>query len=121
MGLLSRYFDDALPRILLYRQVLLCHCHTHCRHSLTQLSFTLLYCQERSQYDSVKKSHSKLSPSMIYGGEHLLRLFVRYVCNCFIMYYHIVTFCLYTFIYLTMKFTHVYFCLPYADCLECYH
>ena len=52
MSGLLKYFDDSLPRILLYRQ-------------------------ERAQYDSLQKSHGSLVPSAIYGGEHLLRLFVR--------------------------------------------
>lgn len=49
---LLKYFDISLPRILLYRQ-------------------------ERAQYDAISKSSSSFSPSTVYGGEHLLRLFVR--------------------------------------------
>lgn len=49
---LLRYFDVSLPRILLYRQ-------------------------ERGQYDIISKSSEPFLPSAVYGGEHLLRLFVR--------------------------------------------
>lgn len=51
LGIL-RYFDEALPRILLYRQ-------------------------ERQQYDDLMKLYPHLTPCSLYGGEHLLRLFVR--------------------------------------------
>jgi len=50
---LQLYFDKALPTILLYRQ-------------------------EREQYDQLMKvASTDLSCSQLYGGEHLLRLFVR--------------------------------------------
>lgn len=49
---LQIYFDKALPALLLYRQ-------------------------EREQYNKILEAIPNLSPSAVYGGEHLLRLFVR--------------------------------------------
>ena len=47
---LVHYFDEALPRLLLYRQ-------------------------ERQQYDL--RAHGRGAPSRIYGAEHLLRLIIQ--------------------------------------------
>ena len=47
---LVRFFDEALPRLLLYRQ-------------------------ERQQYDL--RAHGRGAPSRIYGAEHLLRLIIQ--------------------------------------------
>lgn len=49
---LQLYFDKALPTVLLYRQ-------------------------EREQFDKMKERFEDFIPSKIYGGEHLLRLFVK--------------------------------------------
>ena len=48
---LRSYFDKALPVMLLYKE-------------------------ERGQYtDNVQEDHTNITPSSIYGAEHLLRLF----------------------------------------------
>ena len=57
VGGLTQFFDDALPRCLLYRF-------------------------ERGQYDSFFSKNSStakgaMRPSAVYGAEHLLRLFVK--------------------------------------------
>ncbi|CAN0375319.1 unnamed protein product [Ascophyllum nodosum] len=41
------------------------------------LPLTLLYRQERAQYDMIAQKLKSKSPSEIYGAEHLLRVFVR--------------------------------------------
>ena len=49
---LSLYFDAALP-------------------------VTLLYANERAQFDALSAAHSGTRPSKLYGVEHLLRLFTK--------------------------------------------
>ena len=43
------------------------------------LPITLLYRQERAQYDKIKADMEQngLTPSKVYGGEHVARMFVR--------------------------------------------